>query len=310
METTSEGYLAVRLEAPAGDFAATFCPSLGMIGVSLEHDGEQLLAQRKGLANYAATGSTLGIPLLYPWANRLDGFAFSVGGRTVRLDPDSPLVRCDPNGVPIHGLLAASARWSAVERYADERLARLSAVLNFGAAPDLLGQFPFPHSVAMGVELEPASLTVTTEVRATGEVAVPVSFGYHPYLRLPGAARAEWEIEVPVGRRYVVDSRGIPTGATEPADVPSGRLGERAFDDGFCDLPERPRFTVGGGGRRVAVDFLEGYRFVQVFAPAGKDFICFEPMTAPTNALVSGLELRLVEPGEKFRAAFRISVSR
>ena len=37
--------------------------------------------------------------------------------------------------------------------------------------------------------------------------------------------------------------------------------------------------------------------------------IAFEPMTAPTNALVDGgPELTLLAPGESYRAAFSISV--
>jgi galactose mutarotase-like enzyme len=42
--------------------------------------------------------------------------------------------------------------------------------------------------------------------------------------------------------------------------------------------------------------------------PRGKDFTAFEPMTSPTNALVSGRSLRLVAPGEVFRATFRIGI--
>ena len=38
--------------------------------------------------------------------------------------------------------------------------------------------------------------------------------------------------------------------------------------------------------------------------------IAFEPMTAPTNALLTGgTELPLIEPGEDFGAAFSIAVS-
>ena len=46
----------------------------------------------------------------------------------------------------------------------------------------------------------------------------------------------------------------------------------------------------------------------QVFAPPGQEFICFEPMTAPTNALVDGRGLQLVAPGAEYRAAFSIAV--
>lgn len=87
-----------------------------------------------------------------------------------------------------------------------------------------------------------------------------------------------------------------------------GQLGEIGFDDGFALLEERPSFSLTGAGRRITVNLLAGYRYVQVFAPNDKDYVALEPMTAPANALVSGLGLQLVEPGRQFRAAFRIRV--
>jgi len=56
------------------------------------------------------------------------------------------------------------------------------------------------------------------------------------------------------------------------------------------------------------VDFLEGYRYVQVFAPQDKDYIALEPMTAPTSALTSGRGLQLVGPDDRFRAVFKILI--
>jgi aldose 1-epimerase len=65
-----------------------------------------------------------------------------------------------------------------------------------------------------------------------------------------------------------------------------------------------------GGGRRIEVRFGEGYRYAQVFAPEIDDVVAFEPMTAPTNALVTGgPELPLVSPGERFRAVFSVTVT-
>src|SRR2546423_12037375 len=110
-QTTREGYPVVRMTE--GDLAATFVPQLGMIGASLEHRGEELLGQRNGLPAYEAKGSTMGIPLLYPWANRLSGLHYEAAGKEVTIDPGSPRVRRDPNGLPIHGLLAANPHWQA-----------------------------------------------------------------------------------------------------------------------------------------------------------------------------------------------------
>ena len=41
-------------------------------------------------------------------------------------------------------------------------------------------------------------LTMETTLTPTSATPVPIAFGYHPYLRVPGAPRAEWEVDMPV----------------------------------------------------------------------------------------------------------------
>jgi galactose mutarotase-like enzyme len=307
-DTITGHYPTVTLTCVDTEVDATFAPTLGMIGCSLRHRGAELLGQRGGLAQYAASGSTMGIPLLHPWANRLSGFSYAVGGRSVTLDARAPLVHRDANGLPMHGLLAAYRGWRVAARGADDTAARLSAVVDCGADPALLAAFPFPHTLVLDIALCAATLTVAATLRPTADVAVPVSFGFHPYLQLPGVERAAWQLEAPVRRRLRLDARRIPTGESEPAAVESGPLGTRTFDDLFTDLDRPARFVLSGGGRRITVAFDAGYPFAQLYAPADEPLICFEPMTAPTNALVSTDRLRLVGPGETYRATFSIAI--
>jgi galactose mutarotase-like enzyme len=301
-DSTRDGYPAVRLSE--GDLTATFVPQLGMIGASLTHRGEELLGQRNGLAAYEAKGSTMGIPLLYPWANRLAGFQYDIAGKHVTIDPDSPRVKLDEHGIPIHGLLTASPHWKARTENAS-----LSARLEFGAHPELLEAFPFPHSLEMEVRLSRGRLHLTTRVIADQDSPVPISFGFHPYLALPNVPRPDWQIELPVKRHLILDDHSIPTGETEPADPTPGPVGERTFDDGYADLTGEP-FVLQGGAHRIEVSFDSGYGYAQVFAPPGQDLICFEPMTAATNALVAGGPgLQILEPGEREEASFSIGVT-
>jgi aldose 1-epimerase len=151
-------------------------------------------------------------------------------------------------------------------------------------------------------------LTIETILVAGSDGDVPVSFGFHPYFGLPDFPRAQWRLKLPAMRRMMLDARGIPTGAEVPFDGLDAELGELAFDDGFALMAEQGSFSVAGAGRRITVDFLEGYTHAQVYAPKGNDYIAFEPMTAPTSALTTGHGLRLVKAGEQFRAAFRIRV--
>jgi aldose 1-epimerase len=302
-ETTRiEGYEAIRLRSTSADVDATFVPHAGMLGASLRDGGVELLGRRLGVERYAKAGKTMGIPLLYPWANRLAADEYTVAGRTVRLAPDDPLVQRDGHGLPMHGLRGGARYWRA---HGDE--ASLTAELDYGAHPDLLAIFPFPHALALDVALRERTLTLRTTLTATGDLAVPVSFGFHPYLRLAGVAREEWEIVLPAMSHLEHDERSIPTGAATPQGAWSGRLGSRTFDDGYTDLETGASFSVSGGGRRVTVGFEEGFPDAQVFAPDSDDVICFEPMTARANALCTG-DVTLVAPGERYTAAFSITV--
>jgi len=291
----------VRLRSAGGELEAAFAPEAGMVGCSLTHRGEELLAQRKGLDEYARSGSTFGIPFLHPWANRLAGFSYAVGGHEVSLDRESELVRIEEHGLPIHGLRPSALRWEV-----EERGDALRATAEFDA--QRLESFPYPHTLAVDVALADDGLTLETTLTPGSATPVPIAFGYHPYLTLPGAPRAEWEVDMPVESRLVLDDNMIPTGEGETPAFRHGVLEDRSLDDGYV-LPERPHpFTVSGGGRTLGVEFVDGYTYAQAFAPAGHDLICFEPMTAPANALISHDGLRLAAPGEPFHAAFRITV--
>jgi aldose 1-epimerase len=287
----------------AGALTSRWVPSVGMVGVSLFHDGRELLGQRDGLEAYAGRGATFGIPLLHPWANRLGGFTYRAAGVDVALDASAPGVRADERGLPIHGLLAAYPGWRVLEVGADT----LSAELAFDEDPALLGAFPFPHRLRLDVKLAPERLTVTTTLTPSSDQPVPIAFGFHPYLTAPGTRREDLVLRLPAMTRLALDERGIPTGAREPLPAAARTLGETSFDDHFTDLGPEPAFTLAGELRQVTMRFLEGYTHLQLFAPAGAPFVAIEPMTAPTNALRSGDGLRLV--AEPFRAVFAVDVA-
>jgi galactose mutarotase-like enzyme len=59
------------------------------------------------------------------------------------------------------------------------------------------------------------------------------------------------------------------------------------------------------------VAFETGYPYAQVFAPSDDDVICFEPMTAPPDALRARFgPPPAVAPGDCYRARFSITVER
>ena len=123
----------------------------------------------RGVDAYASQGHTMGIPLLYPWANRLSAFTYEVAGATVSLPDDRALLPADPNGLPIHGVLPSLLRFQT--RSGEDR-STLTAVLDW-STPELLALFPFAHEVRMDARVGAGELTIATTVTASGSDQVP-----------------------------------------------------------------------------------------------------------------------------------------
>jgi aldose 1-epimerase len=292
----------VTLQDPSSELEAQFVPDAGMIGISLTDSGVELLGQRRGLDAYVAAGKTMGIPILYPWANRLGANTYTAEGTTVTLTAGQHGVRTDPNGLPIHGVLAAYPNWRVTHESANE----LIAEVDFGDQ-DLLASFPFPHRLALTVTLFERTLRLRTSVTPSGDRAVPLCFGFHPYLQLPDVPRDQWIIETPPLRHLKLDRQGLPTGEMARQAAITEPLGDKVFDDGYDEVAEGAVFAVSGGGRRIEVHFEQGYAAAQIFAPSSESVVCFEPMTAPTDALRRG-GYPTAEPGGWGVAQFSIRV--
>ena len=354
----------VSLRDERAELEASFVPGANMLCCSLRHRGEELLAQNDGIEAYARRGKTMGIPLLYPWANRLAAFDYAAAGTIVQVPHDPGRIALDDNGLPIHGVIGGRLDWELTDTPCADVAAggeapgagatpeidvrALAARLSWSESePWLFEVFPFRHDLLYEARLREGRLEIEVTVHACGEDAVPVAFGFHPYLA-PGGAREQWQIELPAMRHLELDANQIPIGPdpsgsdlprpdlprpdlprpdpadSDPADpgprdpepagagqAPSAQrfaLGEREFDDGFDSVAEPARFAVTAGARRVELELLHAYPCAQVYAPLSGHFICFEPMTAPANALRSGDGLRLLATGERYRAGFSLRV--
>jgi galactose mutarotase-like enzyme len=287
----------------SGDFRATFLPDCAMLCTSLQFRGDELVAHPRTVDEFRA-GRATAIPLLHPWANRIAGTSYTAAGETVSL-AGLTLPR-DPNGLPMHGNLFG-APFDVVRANGTRVVARL----DYGASEERLRAFPFPHVVTVDARLHPKrGLAIVTAVEPSAERAVPISFGWHPFLTLPGVPRAEWELRWPACEHVEVDERVIPTGARTPQPAERAPIAGRTFDDHYALGPDRTFAIAGGAGRArrtVTLEFDPAYPYAQLYVPPGGDLVAIEPMTATIDALGRGTA-PVVEPGARFQAAFNIAV--
>jgi aldose 1-epimerase len=306
----------VRLTDTAHGMELSICPSVGNIAYDLTVHGKQiLLPPYAGLAEWKAKPGQSGIPFLAPWANRLDQDAYWANGHKYLLNPDAATLRRDQNGHPIHGLLLFASDWQVIKLHADEQGAEVTSRLEFWKHPGWMAQFPFAHTIEMTYRLAAGVLEVRTSIENHSLEAMPLLIGFHPWYQIPDVPRDEWTLHVPVREHYILSSAFIPTGETKPVDLPDPTpLSGRQFDDVYGGVKSPDEFWVEAKGRKISVRFGPKFPIAVVYAPQGRNVVCFEPMTAITNAFnlahagaYQGLQS--IAPGAIWTDSFWVRVS-
>lgn len=217
-----------------------------------------------------------GVPLLAPFANRLDETAFYANGKKYAFDLGLGNVR---GPIPIHGYLSGASSWKVVEAKADARGAWVTSRLDFYRNPQYMKQFPFAHTLTMTYRLAEGALEVHTRLDNLSAEPMPVSIGFHPYFQLTDSVRENWTLSVGARTHWLLAPTKVPTGETEPASaffggdphaVPLSRFAAKDIDDVFTDLERdaRGRATVkfSGAHQSVAVELGPKFKAALVYS--------------------------------------------
>jgi aldose 1-epimerase len=296
----------VRLEDAAHRTSVTIAPGAGNLTREMIVNGHNVLGP-------------LGIPFLAPWANRLDEQAFYANGKRYAFNMELGNVR---GAHPIHGFLGAAA-WEVVEAKADARSAWVTSRLEFFRHPDWMAQFPFAQTIVITHRLQDGALEIGVELQNLSDEPMPVAVGFHPYFQLSDAPRDAWTIGIGARTEWVLSPDKIPTGEVRRIEerFPDPRAAtlrdhdlDHVFGELIRDASGRANMSVAGKAQRIDVVFGPNYRAAVIYAPKGRDFICFEPMAGVTDALnlaQRGLykDLQHVSPGGTWRERFTVRPS-
>jgi len=113
-----------------------------------------------------------------------------------------------------------------------------------------------------------------------------------------------------------LNERLIPTGEKRPNPYANPQaLKGVALDDVLGSLVRDTdgwaRFRLEGAKESVTVEYGEAYPVAVAYSPPGQGFVCFEPMSAPTNAFNAAhdgwfKELPVAPPAGVWKGLFRV----
>lgn len=215
--------------------------------------------------DFRARPGLSGIPLLAPFANRLDETAFYANGKKYNFDMELGNVR---GPIPIHGYVTGARDWKLVESKADAGAAWVTNRLDFYRIPQYMAQFPFAHTITMTYRLQDGELEVRTRLDNLSTEPMPVAIGFHPYFQLTDSTREDWTLSVGAKTHWILGPNTIPTGETQPItkllpDPKNVRVKDVSLDDVFTDLERdgRGRAVMTLKGVEQQLDVVVGPNF-------------------------------------------------
>ena len=202
--------------------------------------GKDLVRAATSLADFQARPGYNGMPLLAPFANRLDETAFYANGKKYNFDLELGNVR---GPIPSTGFVNGSKAWQLVEFKSDAKGAWVTCKLDFYKNPQFIKQFPFAHTITMTYRVADGALEVRTRLDNLSSEPMPVVIGYHPIYELPDGNRNDWTVSADAKTHWIEIPQRLPTGETQPienffgSDRTEIKLGKYALiDDVFTDL--------------------------------------------------------------------------
>lgn len=285
-----EGVEVVVLKGP--EAYAEIAPGLG--NNCLAFRGRHAVLEELPFDDFLRNTGGRGIPILFPFPNRIRDGVFTVDGERFEVEPPAR-----------HGLVR-DKQWQIVELGADADGAFVRSSLRAADCVAILGQFPFPFRIEVTYRLAGTALEMSTVIRNEGERMLPYGFGIHPYFRKPRRGT----LTIPASRRWELESF-LPTGSLLEADGrfdlrPGADLQGLELDDIYTGL------AAGDGGRvtctlddleagvRTVISF-DGRLFPHVVAyTPPREALCIEPQTCPTDAF--NLEARKIPASVRYLA--------
>lgn len=265
-----------------------------------------------------------GLPVLFPFPNRIRDGRFAWEGKTYSLPANDPAKKN-----AIHGFATGRA-WRVVDLGADAGSAWITGEFHGCLdAPETLTQWPADYRLRVTYRLFDRVLRVEADADNSDTKALPFGVGYHPYFSLtpfggPQAivtvgASKRWELadNLPTGKLLDLDElhdlrHGQSYSALQLDDVMTG-LHAFAYDQqdhlGLTGVIQHPAGTA-----MLTLWTSATFRELVLFTPPHREAICLEPYTCTTDAInlsARGIEsgLQILQPGEHWRGSIEMQVS-
>ena len=272
------------------------------------HDSVSVIYAKDGFENGTKQPSTSGIPILFPYPNRIRRGRYTWNGQPYELP--SSLVLHESSGNAIHGFCLDRA-WRVVEQ---SESAVMGVFQISKDAADRRSLWPADAELTVRYSIEGTRLRSEFTVRNPDDEPLPWGLGTHAYFQLPlsnDTSTDHCTIYAPTHRLRELEGN-LPTGrildaADGEALDQSPKFNSMKLDHAFTDLNSQDGVIEFGitdmtSGRSIHQRSTADFRELVAFTPPWARAVCLEPYTCATDAInlhsdEQDMGLKVLAPG-------------
>ena len=282
---------AITIRDTTSGSQAQVLPELGFnlfqFSVTVQGQTIEVLDADENFAEGNVKPSRCGIPILFPFPNRIDSGKFSWDGKEYQLPTPKPGAHY------IHGF-CLDRPWRVTEQTESSVTAEFQLSKD---APDRIDFWPADFIIQCTYLLRGNALKSQFTFKNPDSKPLPWGFGTHAYFKIPlseGSSVEHCLLEAPAHQQWKLENF-IPTGervpVTEANDLTDGAYySTLKLDDVLTDLkPDGKTLMCSivdeGAGLQTVQECDGRFRELVVFTPPGRNAVCLEPYTCPTDAI-------------------------
>jgi len=258
-----------------------FLPEKGALITGLGIDGEELLYLEKDTSSSKYIRG--GIPILFPICGRLSDGKYNWNGREYQMS--------------IHGI-NKELSWEIEDIYlsGNSPSVRLRTCSNNATRT----KYPFDFKLVFNYQLMGNSLVIEQNYYNLSRVEMPFYAGFHPYFKVSGKDRLEYDFSCTEYldysdmsiKRYMNDINMAKSSNSKIL------LDNKKNYIGFYD----PGFK-----RNINIEYSNSFKYVVLWTQENKNFLCVEPWMAQPDALNTNKDLVYIKPDSQLKEKVIIS---
>jgi len=251
------------IRLPSGD-ELICCPQRGGIITSLKFQGKEVLYLDENTLRDTTVNVKGGIPVLFPNAGPI---------------PDESK-NSELRNLEQHGF-ARKKEWQRITENNE-----IETVLKSDKETKEVYPYDFCLSLISKFQ-EDGSFMITQQVLNLGQEDMPISFGLHPYFKVPNELKKDIEFNFPGG------------------DFVKENLEKWANGEAVkIDNPNTPMKVQIPGLGTLVFEISPEYKRIWVWSQPGKDFFCFEPVMGDKGTIIT--DPAMVKPFQQYSASMNI----